>query len=79
MQGARYSAANFSMPAGTKPLNKPYRVEVREALPNGAREALVGMTPLTVAADGALILLAIPLIPLVLVVMRDLRTLPYRF
>ncbi|QBY51765.1 hypothetical protein [Cupriavidus oxalaticus] len=79
LQGSRYSAAKFSMPAGTRPLNQPYRVEVREALPNGAREALVVMTPLTVAADGALILLAIPLIPLALVVMRDLQTLPIGF
>jgi len=62
LQGTRYSAKGFNMPASTMRLNQSYAVNVREQLPIGVKKALVLLTPLTVAADGAIVLLAIPLI-----------------
>lgn len=67
LSGKRYSAENFSMPASqARALNRPYEVRIREELPAGGKAALVLLTPLTVAADGALILFSIPLAPFVL-------------
>ncbi|CAG9183812.1 hypothetical protein LMG23992_05091 [Cupriavidus laharis] len=65
LRGKRYAAGNFSMPASAKTLNQSYRIDVREALPKGGRQALVLMTPVTMAVDGVLVILSIPLMPIV--------------
>lgn len=69
MRGKRYSAGDFSMPASLKSLNQSYNVQVREELPKGGRQALVLMTPLTMAVDGVLVLFAIPLVPVIFIML----------
>ncbi|WP_296225550.1 hypothetical protein [Ralstonia sp. UBA689] len=65
LSGKRYSAKGFVMPSAlAKKFNQSYSVNIREELPTGGKAALVLLTPLTVAADGVLTLLAIPLVPL---------------
>lgn len=61
LNGKRYSAKGFTMPATgqTKKFNQPYSVRVREELPTGGKAALALLTPVTVAADGALVLLGV--------------------
>lgn len=67
--GKRYSAKGFTVPATgqIKQFNMPYSVSIREELPTGGKAALTLLTPVTVAADGALVILgvagAIALIP----------------
>lgn len=65
LSGTRYSAKEFTMPSAlAKQFNQSYSVDIREELPPGGKSALVLLTPLTVAADGVLNILAIPLVPL---------------
>ncbi|PLT15980.1 MULTISPECIES: hypothetical protein [Ralstonia] len=68
LSGKRYSAKGFKAPEGlTKKLNQSYSVDVREELPLGGKAALVLLTPVTVAADGAVVLLTIALFPLTVI------------
>ncbi|EHP41852.1 hypothetical protein OR16_18716 [Cupriavidus basilensis OR16] len=64
LAGKRYSAAKFAMPGQAKQLNQAYAIDVREEKPIGAKAALAVFTPVTVAADGVMYLLSIPLLPL---------------
>lgn len=65
LSGKRYSAKGFTMPSAlAKKFNQTYSVQIREELLSAGKAALVLLTPLTVAADGVLTLLAIPLVPL---------------
>ncbi len=65
VSGKRYSAGGFTMPSAlAKDLNQSYSVNIREELPTGGKAALVLLTPLTVAADGVLTVLAVPLVVL---------------
>ena len=65
LSGKRYSAKGFTMPSAlAKKFNQTYSVQIREEVPTGGKAALVLLTPLTVAADGVLTLLSIPLVPL---------------
>ncbi|WP_156811389.1 hypothetical protein [Cupriavidus sp. USMAHM13] len=66
LSGTRYSAAKFELPGEAKQLNQAYEVHVSAAKSIGAKKALVLLTPVTVAADGVLSLLSIPLIPVVI-------------
>jgi len=61
LRGKRYSASGFDMPAGLKQLNRSYEVSVVE-WHKGLKQAMVLLTPLTVAADGVIVLAAIPLL-----------------
>lgn len=63
--GKRYSAKGFTMPAAgqVKQFNRPYNVSIREELPIGGKAALALLTPVTVAADGVVVLLGIALVP----------------
>lgn len=64
LSGKRYSAQGFTMPPSlAKAFNKNYSVRVDEELPSGGKRALMLLTPLTVAADGVLTILSIPLLP----------------
>lgn len=75
LSGKRYSAGTFSMPASqARALNRPYEVRIREEQPGAGRAALVLLTPLTVAADGVLLLLTIPLVPFALPLVVALAT-----
>ena len=53
------------MPAAgqVKQFNRPYNVSIREELPIGGKAALALLTPVTVAADGVVVLLGIALVP----------------
>lgn len=65
LTGKRYSAKGFTAPTGqAKQFNQPYSVDVEEELPIGGKAALALLTPVTVAADGALVVLGIALLPL---------------
>jgi hypothetical protein len=66
LQGKRYDAGDFQLPSQATLLNQSYEVSVRETMPIGGRAALALLTPVAVAADGTLILLAIPLLPVFL-------------
>ncbi len=63
LRGKRYAAGKFALPPQATPLNQSYTIAVDEQQPVGGKAALAVLTPITVAADGALVLLAIPLIP----------------
>ncbi|MDY7507716.1 hypothetical protein [Ralstonia wenshanensis] len=65
LSGKRYSAKGFTLPSAlAKKFNQTYSVQIREELPTGGKAALVLLTPLAIAADGVLSLLAVPLVPL---------------
>lgn len=67
ISGMRYSAGKINVPpAQAVELNREYQVDVTEERPIGGKAVLLLATPLTVAADGVLLLLAIPLVPVVL-------------
>lgn len=67
LEGKRYLAGDFQLPSQAKPLNQSYDVTVRETKSTGGKAVLAALlTPVTLAADGALILLGIPLIPVFL-------------
>lgn len=61
LHGKRYNAKGFVMPAAgqVKQFNQPYSVSVREELPIGGKAALALLTPVTIAADGAIVLLGV--------------------
>ncbi|MGO4282430.1 hypothetical protein SAMN05216321_12040 [Cupriavidus sp. OV038] len=62
IKGKRYAAGDTKYPDPATPLNQSYTIPVREELGAGARNALVLLTPVAVAADGVLVLVAIPLV-----------------
>jgi hypothetical protein len=62
LEGTRYLAGKFTLPEQMQKLNQTYTIKVREAQPIGGKAALALLTPLTVTADGVVILLASPLI-----------------
>lgn len=73
MSGKRYQAGSSLEAIEEKRLNTPYVVDVRETLPPGGKRALALLTPVTVAADGALMIVALPLLPIVVpVVMHSI-------
>lgn len=61
LSGKYYRAGNFALPQDSRYLNQSYNVKIRERSlkkSNGVRKAL--LTPLAIAADGALMIGAIP-------------------
>lgn len=60
ISGERYLARDFKLPANLTPLNESYEITVVE-WSRGAKQAKILLTPLTVAADGVILLAAIPL------------------
>ncbi|KIG10976.1 5-formyltetrahydrofolate cyclo-ligase [Caballeronia concitans] len=68
LTGTRYSAKGFdASKVDRKLLRKTYAVEINEPNPLNGRKVLYLLTPVTVAADGALLLLGSPLILVVLI------------
>ncbi|WP_250501904.1 MULTISPECIES: hypothetical protein [unclassified Caballeronia] len=75
LSGRRYDAKGFDR-SKVNPmlLNQSYEVSVREQHYSNAKKVILLATPVTVAADGALMILAIPLLPVLYVVfMRNFR------
>ncbi|WP_233874760.1 hypothetical protein [Paraburkholderia adhaesiva] len=66
LSGKRYQAGSFQGAGDQKHLNTPYIVNVKEELPRGGKRALVLLTPVTVAADGVLMILSLPLLPVLI-------------
>lgn len=66
LTGKRYRAGTFNGASANKPLNTSYVVQVREKAPMNAKKALALLTPVTIAADGVLTILSVPLLPVVL-------------
>lgn len=63
LKGKRYSAEGFdASKVDKKLLRRTYEVRVNEPNPFNASKALYALTPITVAADGALWLLGAPLV-----------------
>ena len=56
LAGVRYSAEGFPVFSPTQQFNRPYVVNIREQEPGSALATKILLTPITVAADGALIL-----------------------
>ena len=67
IQGTRYSAADFEQKLTAQPLNKNYTVEVTETLSPVDKGVRMLATPVTVAADGVLMLGGVLLLPVVLI------------
>jgi hypothetical protein len=69
LNGKRYSAKGFdASKVDQKLLVKTYEVSVREKNTFNAAKALYVLTPITVAADGVLTLLTVPLFPVLFLV-----------
>jgi hypothetical protein len=66
LEGMRYSAENFPLPAKTQAFTRPYVVTIREQESSSRLAGKILLTPITVAADGALILGGLALILLAL-------------
>lgn len=73
IHGKRYAAGKFALPPLARPLNQTYAITVREQKPVGGKAALALLTPVTLAADGVLVILAVPLIPVAAIMLRDMR------
>jgi hypothetical protein len=67
IQGTRYSAADFEQKLTAQPFNQNYTVGVTETLSTIDKGVRMLATPVTVAADGVLMLGGVLLIPVVLV------------
>ncbi len=69
LAGKRYSAKGFdSSNVNKKLLRRSYEVTVREKKSSDAKKLLYVLTPITVAADGLLSIMAIPLVPVVILI-----------
>ncbi|RZT42101.1 hypothetical protein [Cupriavidus agavae] len=64
LHGTRYRAGTKALPLQAEALNQTYAVTVREETPSAPLPLKILATPLTVAADGVIVLLAIPLVPI---------------
>lgn len=73
ISGQRYAAGGFKIPADVQKLNQEYVIQVSEEQARGAKVLGYALTPVTVAADGVLMLLAIPLIPVAYLALRNAR------
>lgn len=74
LEGKRYRTDGFdASKVNKKLLQKTYTVQIREHNPFNARKALYLLTPVTVAADGALIFLGSPLIVWAVFNLRGMR------
>ncbi|GAB7542047.1 hypothetical protein [Cupriavidus sp. 8B] len=73
MEGKRYRAGRFAMSDRAKQLNQTYTISVNVERAVGGKAALALLTPITVAADGAIFLLAIPLAPIAVGVMAAMK------
>ena len=72
LSGKRYAAQGFdASQVDKKYLSKTYPVTVREKNAFNGKKALYVLTPITVAADGVLTILAIPLIPVVILLLSN--------
>jgi outer membrane lipoprotein-sorting protein len=68
LNGKRYSAKGFdASKVDQKLLRNSYEVSVREKNPFNAAKALYVLTPITVAADGVMTLLTVPLLPFLII------------
>lgn len=56
LAGVRYLAGNFKVPANALSLNKPYSIKVHAQLNPGQKAARMLVTPITLTADGAILL-----------------------
>ena len=65
LAGVRYSAEGFPPFSPTQQFNRPYVVNIREQEPRSAVATRILLTPITVAADGLLILGGLALVLLV--------------
>lgn len=69
LNGTRYNAQHFNSVAIKNRFNKTYRVEVSESTAGGGPGAKILLTPVTLAADGVLVLVGTAvLIPLLLTI-----------
>jgi hypothetical protein len=74
LKGRRYSADGFDLSkVNQRMLLKTYQVSVREKNPLNGKKALYVLTPITVALDGTLMILSIPLLPIAYLMLRNAR------
>ncbi|MDR5856565.1 hypothetical protein P9239_23050 [Caballeronia sp. LZ062] len=74
LKGARYDARKFERSRlSSTSLNQSYSVRVHETQHSSAKKAMLLMTPVTVALDGALMILAVPLIPVGIYLFSNMR------
>jgi hypothetical protein len=66
LKGIRYNAGNVDIPSVAQKLNRTYRVDITVDPSAVSTAAKVLLTPITVAADGVLILAGIPLLVIAL-------------
>jgi hypothetical protein len=62
LRGVRYSAGDVRLPATAEKLNNSYRVLISAEQSTAKKAAKSLLTPITVAVDGALFIVAIPLL-----------------
>jgi len=62
LKGVRYSAGDVRLPATAEKLNQTYRVLISAEQSTAMKAAKSLLTPITVAVDGALFIVAIPLL-----------------
>ncbi|QSN63518.1 hypothetical protein [Caballeronia sp. M1242] len=74
LNGTRYSAKHFDRSKlSPTVLNQSYQVTVYETRHSNMKKVALLLTPVTVALDGALMILSIPLIPVAVVMLSKMR------
>lgn len=73
IRGQRYAVERKLENSNAKALNREYRIALRVEQPRGVKVLRYALTPVTLAADGVLMLAAIPLIPLAYLALKDQR------
>lgn len=63
--GKVFNAGNDNVAAHVQRFNRPYSIQVRQRLSAGQKIALLPLTPLTLAADGVVVIGQVPLIILI--------------
>ncbi|MBN3726009.1 hypothetical protein [Burkholderia sp. Ac-20379] len=74
LEGKRYTTSSFTQGLSAQSFNHPYKVYIREALSPAAMGLRLLATPVTVAADGVLLLGGVLLLPVAAVALSGSHT-----